>query len=91
MTFSLRSDHSDLTSQDIADCFGIREFVDANAHCAHRRDVEGQCFSSLQRPSSLLRKSVVAAGRRRRRTKRGRFDGDAVKELTSTMGALNDR
>ena len=37
-----RSDHSDLTPQEIADRLAIRELVDAYAHCADRRDVEGQ-------------------------------------------------
>ena len=43
MTFPMqRSGHGDLTSQEIADRLAIRELVDAYAHCADRRDVEGQ-------------------------------------------------
>jgi len=43
MTFpTQRSGHTDLTSQEIADRLAIRELVDAYAHCADRRDVEGQ-------------------------------------------------
>jgi hypothetical protein len=43
MTLSMqRSDHSGLTPQHIGDRFAIRELVDAYAHCADRRDVEGQ-------------------------------------------------
>jgi ketosteroid isomerase-like protein len=37
-----RSGHADLTSQEIADRLAIRELVDAYAHCAERRDVDGQ-------------------------------------------------
>lgn len=37
-----RSQHSDLTAREIADRLAIRELVDAYAHCADRRDVEGQ-------------------------------------------------
>jgi ketosteroid isomerase-like protein len=37
-----RSDHSGLTSQESSDRLAIRELVDAYAHCADRRDVEGQ-------------------------------------------------
>jgi hypothetical protein len=37
-----RSDHSGLTPQEIGDRLAIRELVDAHAHCADRRDVEGQ-------------------------------------------------
>jgi hypothetical protein len=37
-----RSDQSGLTSQEIGDRLAIRELVDAYAHCADRRDVEGQ-------------------------------------------------
>ena len=37
-----RSDHGDLTMQEMADRLAIRELVDAYAHCADRRDVEGQ-------------------------------------------------
>src|ERR1700720_129833 len=37
-----RSGHADLTSREIADRLAIRELVDAYAHCADRRDVEGQ-------------------------------------------------
>jgi hypothetical protein len=43
MTLSMqRSDHSGLTPQEIGDRLAIRELVDAYAHCADRRDVEGQ-------------------------------------------------
>src|ERR1700682_2096529 len=43
MTLSMqRSDHSGLAPQEIADRLAIRELVDAYAHCADRRDVEGQ-------------------------------------------------
>jgi SnoaL-like domain len=43
MTLSMqRSDHRGLTPQEIGDRLGIRELVDAYAHCADRRDVEGQ-------------------------------------------------
>jgi ketosteroid isomerase-like protein len=43
MTLSMqRSDHSGLTPQEISDRLAIRELVDAYAHCADRRDVEGQ-------------------------------------------------
>ena len=43
MTFpKQRSSCTDLTSQEIADRLAIRELVDAYAHCADRRDVEGQ-------------------------------------------------
>ena len=43
MTFpKQQSGHTDLTSQEIADRLAIRELVDAYAHCADRRDVEGQ-------------------------------------------------
>ncbi len=42
MTFpKQRSGHTDLTSQEIADRLAIDELVDAYAHCADRRDVEG--------------------------------------------------
>ncbi len=37
-----RSQHSDVTAREIADRLAIRELVDAYAHCADRRDVEGQ-------------------------------------------------
>jgi ketosteroid isomerase-like protein len=37
-----QSDHSDLTLQEIAGRLAIRELVDAYAHCADRRDIEGQ-------------------------------------------------
>jgi hypothetical protein len=37
-----RSGHANLTSQEITDRLAIRELVDAYAHCADRRDVEGQ-------------------------------------------------
>ena len=37
-----RSGQSDLTSREIADRLAIRELVDAYAHCADRRDAEGQ-------------------------------------------------
>jgi SnoaL-like domain len=37
-----RSDHAGMTSQEIGDRLAIRELVDAYAHCADRRDVEGQ-------------------------------------------------
>ena len=37
-----RSDHSGLTPQEIGDRLAIRELVDAYAHCADRRHVEGQ-------------------------------------------------
>ena len=37
-----RSTHDDLTAREIADRLAIRELVDAYAHCADRRDVEGQ-------------------------------------------------
>jgi ketosteroid isomerase-like protein len=44
MTASLskRPDHADLTLAEIADRIAIRELVDAYAHCADRRDAEGQ-------------------------------------------------
>ena len=43
MTLSMqRSDHSGLAPQEIGDRLAIRELVDAYAHCADRRDVEGQ-------------------------------------------------
>lgn len=43
MTFAIqRSGHSDLTQEEMADRLAIRELVDAYAHCADRRDVEGQ-------------------------------------------------
>jgi SnoaL-like domain len=43
MTLSMqRSDHSGLTLREIGDRPAIRELVDAYAHCADRRDVEGQ-------------------------------------------------
>ena len=43
MTFSMqRSDHSGLSPQEIGDRLAIRELVDAYAHCADRRDVDGQ-------------------------------------------------
>lgn len=43
MTLSMqRPDHRDLTSREVADRLAIRELVDAYAHCADRRDVEGQ-------------------------------------------------
>ncbi|SMG48982.1 nuclear transport factor 2 family protein [Paraburkholderia susongensis] len=43
MTISIqRSDHDGLTPQEIGDRLAIRELVDAYAHCADRRDVEGQ-------------------------------------------------
>lgn len=42
MTFATqRSNRSDLTLQEVADRLAIRELVDAYAHCADRRDVEG--------------------------------------------------
>src|ERR1700757_5095573 len=37
-----RSDQSDLSLQEIADHLAIRDLIDAYAHCADRRDVEGQ-------------------------------------------------
>jgi hypothetical protein len=37
-----RSAHRALSSADIADRLAIRELLDAYAHCAGRRDVEGQ-------------------------------------------------
>jgi len=37
-----RSDHRGLTLQEIGDRLAIRELIDAYAHCADRRDVEGQ-------------------------------------------------
>jgi hypothetical protein len=37
-----RSRHHDLNSHEAADRLAIRELVDAYAHCADRRDVEGQ-------------------------------------------------
>lgn len=37
-----RSRQGDLTSREIADRLAIRELVDAYAHCADRRDAEGQ-------------------------------------------------
>ena len=43
MTLAMqRAGHSDLSQQEIADRLAIRELVDAYAHCADRRDVEGQ-------------------------------------------------
>jgi SnoaL-like domain len=39
---SQRSDHGGMTSQEIGDRLAIRELFDAYAHCADRRDVEGQ-------------------------------------------------
>ena len=43
MTLSMqRSDHSGLTPQEIGDRLAICELVDAYAHCADRRDIEGQ-------------------------------------------------
>jgi hypothetical protein len=43
MTFpTQRTSHINLTTQEIADRLAIRELVDAYAHCADRRDVEGQ-------------------------------------------------
>jgi hypothetical protein len=37
-----RSAHDDLTIRELADRLAISELVDAYAHCADRRDVEGQ-------------------------------------------------
>jgi ketosteroid isomerase-like protein len=37
-----RSDHGGMTAQETGDRLAIRELVDAYAHCADRRDVEGQ-------------------------------------------------
>ncbi|MGG6894887.1 MULTISPECIES: nuclear transport factor 2 family protein [Rhizobium] len=37
-----RSNHDDMTQQEIGDRLAIRELVDAYAHCADRRDAEGQ-------------------------------------------------
>jgi ketosteroid isomerase-like protein len=37
-----RSDHGGMTAQEAGDRLAIRELVDAYAHCADRRDVEGQ-------------------------------------------------
>src|ERR1700743_3780465 len=37
-----RSDHAGLTMQEAADRIAIRELIDAYAHCADRRDAEGQ-------------------------------------------------
>jgi ketosteroid isomerase-like protein len=34
--------HSDITATELADRLAIRELVDAYAHCADRRDAEGQ-------------------------------------------------
>ena len=43
MTHSIqRSDHSGLTLEEAGDRLAIRELVDAYAHCADRRDAEGQ-------------------------------------------------
>jgi len=37
-----RAKHADLSLQQLADRLGIRELVDAYAHCADRRDADGQ-------------------------------------------------
>ena len=37
-----RSDHSSLTTRDVADRLAIRELIDAYAYCADRRDAAGQ-------------------------------------------------
>jgi hypothetical protein len=37
-----RSARGDLTLRELADRLAIRELIDAYAHCADRRDVEGQ-------------------------------------------------
>ena len=37
-----RPKHADLSRQQLADRLGIRELVDAYAHCADRRDADGQ-------------------------------------------------
>src|ERR1700760_4601293 len=37
-----RSNHDALTLQEVADRLAIRELFDAYAHCADRRDAEGQ-------------------------------------------------
>src|ERR1700761_7425649 len=43
MTSSIqRSTHDGLTSAELADRLAIRELFDAYAHCADRRDAEGQ-------------------------------------------------
>ena len=44
MTGSLlkRSNHDALTTQEMADRLAIRELIEAYAHCADRRDAEGQ-------------------------------------------------
>ena len=54
MTLSIqRSDHGDLTLQEMGDRLAIRELVDAYAHCADRRDVEGQ-MSLFTKDSEFL-------------------------------------
>jgi hypothetical protein len=37
-----RAVHTKLSSAEVADRLAIRELVDAYAHCADRRDVDGQ-------------------------------------------------
>lgn len=37
-----RSDHGGMPAREMSDRLAIRELVDAYAHCADRRDVEGQ-------------------------------------------------
>jgi hypothetical protein len=40
--------HTDVTPAEQADCLAIRELVDAYAHCADRRNAEGQGQSTIQ-------------------------------------------
>jgi hypothetical protein len=42
MTQSQRSDRGGMTAREAGDRLAIRELFDAYAHCADRRDVEGQ-------------------------------------------------
>jgi ketosteroid isomerase-like protein len=42
MTENRRSEHADLSIQQVADRLAIRELVDAYAYCADRRDAAGQ-------------------------------------------------
>jgi hypothetical protein len=39
-----RAVHTSTSAEEVADRLAIRELLDACAHCADRRDVEGQLF-----------------------------------------------
>jgi hypothetical protein len=46
------ADHRGLGSDEVADRLAIRELFDAHAHCADRRNAEGQKALSQSAPGS---------------------------------------